>query len=367
MSATEAKPDVIVTWMAPEYGQWGRASDGVARGLVANGLARRVVYIEPVETQGPPNLTCTARDGLDVYQLIGRPNIGLLVGRAVVENSHLEDPILLNFGLSENNWWFHHAFAPWCARTALVTHDILHLRAGLDDLTRDVLLRARLGMAEASDMVFGLSEGAIRDIPGAIYLGHGVDPGLELVGDLPPEPPELRNVPHPRAVYFGALCVRIDELAFRLLADAGVHVVLVGNAPTPGLTQLINTHHNVHFLGPRPPMESPAYLRHCDIGIVPHTDEPFTWTMEPHKVYNYAAAGLRSVLLNCACPPALAPDAVTTSTPQEFAKAVLESLEAGPLSRQRAEAARQRTWAEVGRKILGHMDSHEYDRNVVTV
>jgi glycosyltransferase involved in cell wall biosynthesis len=220
-----------------------------------------------------------------------------------------------------------------------------------------VLAHCRAALAAHSDIVFGLSEGAIDDIPGAIYLGHGVDTGLELVGDLPPEPADLKSIPHPRALYFGALSVRVDRDALRLLADAGIHIVLVGFAPSEPIAALIASHPNVHFLGPRSPLESPPYLRHCDVGIVPHTDEPFTWTMEPHKVYNYVAAGLRCVLLNCACPPAFADVVSTTRSPQEFVAGVLEALEQGHLPAAQADAARRHTWASVGHEILAGMSA----------
>jgi hypothetical protein len=275
------------------------------------------------------------------------------VAEAVIKASNLSDPILLNFGVAEANWWLHHAFAPRCSTTALVTHDVLHLWPGMEPTQAVRLARIRQLLIGGSDAVIGLSTGAIADVEGAHYVGHGCDGGLEsdMVESLP-EPPDLSDIPRPRALYFGALSVRIDAGAIKALASSGVQVVLVGLSPAPAVADLIANHPNVHFLGSRPPAESPAYLRHCDVGIVPHTDEPFTWSMEPHKVYNYACAGLRSVLLNCECPEALGDLATSTTDERAFVASVKEAIGRGRLSADQRAFARSFTWASVAAAIL---------------
>ena len=47
------------------------------------------------------------------------------VARGVLQIAQLEDPVLLNFGVSEVNWWLQYEFAPLCSRTVLVTYDKL--------------------------------------------------------------------------------------------------------------------------------------------------------------------------------------------------------------------------------------------------
>ena len=151
----------------------------------------------------------------------------------------------------------------------------------------------------------GLSEGSIDDVPEAVYVGHGVDEGwLEPGVDALASRPTWPRSPIPGRCMSGAMSMRFDLEAVRALADTGVDVVLIGLAPPPELVELARAPH-VHFLGERPPAQTPAYLRHCDVGIVPHTDEPFTRSMEPHKAYNYAAAGMPTVTLHTAHAPAL--------------------------------------------------------------
>ncbi len=352
------RPDVVVSWLQNDYGQLGRAAESVAHALQSSGLARQVAYVEPnVAGEGPPTLDASNIRGLHVYARRGAEVPADAVAEAVISTSHLRDPILLNFGVAETNWWFHHAFAPRCGTTALVTHDLLHLWPGMDLATSDRLARIRRLLIRSSETVIGLSEGAIADVAEATYVGHGCDSGLESDAvDTLAEPDDLASIPHPRALYFGALSVRIDAAAIEALASSGVHVVLVGFAPAPAVAELIRTHHHVHFLGSRPPEMSPAYLRHCEIGIVPHTDEPFTWSMEPHKVYNYACAGLRSVLLNCACPPALRDVAVSTTNVSDFVEASRQVLVTGRLDLEQRSSARSFTWTSVGARILAAVD-----------
>jgi hypothetical protein len=345
---------VIVTWLQNDYGRLGRAGESVAHALQSSGLAGQVAYVEPNEAgEGPATIDAISVRGLHVYRRKGAEVPGDTVAEAIIRTSNLVEPILLNFGVAEANWSLHHDFAPRCSRTALVTHDILHLWPGMDPTLATRLAKVRQLLIKSSDAVIGLSTGAIVDIENAHYVGHGCDSGLETEAvESLAEPHDLSLIAHPRALYFGALSVRIDAAAIEALASSGVQVVLVGFSPAPAVAALIDTHPNVHFLGSRTPDESPAYLRHCDVGIVPHTDEPFTWSMEPHKVYNYACAGLRSVLLNCAAPASLGRFVTSTENCHSFVLAVREALRLGRLDADERAVARTRTWAAVGAEIL---------------
>ncbi len=208
-------------------------------------------------------------------------------------------------------------------------------------------------LVAASDVVCGLSEGSIDDVPEAVYVGHGVDEGWLAPGvDMLAEPADLAAIPGPRAVYVGALSMRFDVEAVRALADSGVSVVLIGIAAPPALLDLARAHPRVYFLGERPPAQTPAYLRCCDVGIVPHTDEDFTRSMEPHKAYNYAAAGLPTVTLHAAHAPALDALVVGTRSVAEFVAAVGAAVSRGRLSDAQLGYARSLTWDRVAGAIM---------------
>jgi hypothetical protein len=336
-------PDVIVGWLQHDYGQLGRPAEAIAHVLADGDLAGRVAYVEPFHPRDGADADLNHRldRSLHVFSGAGTPPSGKHeVAAAVVAAAGLTDPLLLNFGVAEANWWIQYEFAPVCGGTCLVTYDKLAER-----------VRSRL--SAASDRVCGMSQGSIDDIPGAVYVGHGCDEAWhEPDIDAREEPHDLAPIPHPRAVYVGAMSMRFDAAAVRALARAGVNVVLIGIAPLPDLIEVTQSEPAVHYLGPRAPAQTPGYLLHSDVGIVPHTDEAFTRTMEPHKVYNYAAAGLRSVVQHAPYPPAL-DDVVESADDREgFVAAVLRAVNAGRLDSERVAAARDLSWRRVADGIL---------------
>ena len=344
------RPDVIVTWLQNDYGQLGRPAEAIAHALVDGGIARRVAYVEPyVVGEGEATLERKVVRGLDVYSGHGAAIKPGELAQAVIGASQLERPVLLNFGVGDANWAFLHEFRPHCERAVLLTHDRLSEWDAFAP-RRDELERIRRALIGASDLVLGLSHGSIQDVPDAEYVGHGCDDAWTKPGvDDAPEPADLAEIPHPRAIYVGALSVRVEAEALRSLARSGVHVMLVGFAPSPATAAVIASEPNVHFLGPRAPDQTPGYLLHADVGIIPHTDEPFTYSMEPHKAYNYACAGLRTVTLNVAHAPALDAFLTQTDRVEDFVAAVHD---APRLTAGETAAAREITWASVARRIV---------------
>jgi UDP-galactopyranose mutase len=347
-------PDVIVAWLQNDYGELARPAEAIAHALAERGLARRVAYVEPfLAVDMPPEFGRTPVRGVDVYRGRGTPPLGLHdVGRAVVASSELEDPVLLNFGVAETNWWFHYEFAPLCSAAVNVTHDKLELWDAMGD-KRPLLALLRRRLAADSDAVCGLSHGSIDDVPGAVYVGHGCDDLWTRPGaDDSEEPADLAAIPHPRAMYVGAMSVRFDAAATAALARSGVQVVLIGFDPSPEVERVVAEEPNVHFLGRRSPVETPAYLLRADVGIIPHTDEPFTHSMEPHKAYNYACAGLRTAALNISYAPALGSFLEVADDTEGFVAATHRALEAGRLPAEDVAAARAIDWASVAGRIL---------------
>ncbi len=55
----------------------------------------------------------------------------------------------------------------------------------------------------------------------------------------------------------------------------------VGQCPDPPI--------NLHFLGLKPQRQLPAYLAHCDVGLIPWVVNDITQATSPLKVYEYLA------------------------------------------------------------------------------
>jgi hypothetical protein len=354
MPGVTGTPDVVVGWLQHDFGQLGRPAEAVARALVRSPRAGRVAYVEPFRpAAGEPALRHDLVDGLHVFRGTGAPPAGEHeVAQGVVGLAGLRDPLLLNFGVAEANWWLHYELGAVAARTVLVTHDKLATWGAMAS-RRARLERVRERLVAGSDVVCGLSLGAVDDVPGAVYVGHGCDDAWHAPGvDALPEPADLAAIPHPRAVYVGALSARFEHEAVRALARSGVHVVVIGIAPQPALLALAAEEPNVHLLGPRAPERTPAYLVHCDLGIVPHTDEAFTRSMEPHKAYNYAAAGLRTVTLHTEHAPALGAFLEATATTEDFVAAAARAVAGGRLGAAQVAEARALSWDRVADALL---------------
>jgi Glycosyl transferases group 1 len=347
-------PDVIVAWLQNDYGQLGRPGEAIAHALVDEGLARKVAYVEPLRpAPGEPTVERSEIRGLDVYRGQGALNACQHeLAQAIVGASGLTDPILLNFGVVETNWHFLYEFGPYVETAVCVTHDKIALWDRVAD--RAAQLRAiRHRVVTGSDVVCGLSHGAIDDLPDSVYVGHGVDEIWNAEGvDAAAEAADLAAIPHPRAMYVGALSMRFDVEAARALARSGVHVVLIGFDPSQAVQELIAGEPNVHHVGQRQVEDTPSYLLHADLGIIPHTDEPFTRTMEPHKAYNYAAAGLRTVTIRTHTAPQLDDLITATESLDAFVAAAHDAIAKGRLTPDEIAAARAITWGSVGARIL---------------
>jgi len=168
-------------------------------------------------------------------------------------------------------------FAPFCSHEVLVTHDMVHLWPGISAESSFSLMGIRSALIRSRELVLGCAIGSIVDIPQARYFGHGHDPiwsSPDINNQV--EPAEFRGLPAPRVVYIGTLSVRIDVAAIRALAEAGLQVIIIRFAATLELDAVISDCSNVVYLGPKVSLDVPRYLLHCQVGSVPHPDEPFT-------------------------------------------------------------------------------------------
>jgi glycosyltransferase involved in cell wall biosynthesis len=113
-----------------------------------------------------------------------------------------------------------------------------------------------------------------------------------------PVDPALDALPHPRAVFTGAVvATKLDvplivalarerpEWSFALVGPTGL-----GDPSTD--VSALHAVPNVHLLGGREHHDLPAVLRGADAGIIPYASNQLTASIFPMKVYEYLAAGL---------------------------------------------------------------------------
>ncbi len=152
----------------------------------------------------------------------------------------------------------------------------------------------------AADVVFAVAS-SVRDrlaerYANVVHLPNGVE--FERFAADAPEPEDLAAIPQPRALYVGATEYWFDATLVAECARAmgDVSFVLVG-PESARVSEAVAGLRNVHVLGPRPYAAVPAYMRACDVGIVPFARDEMVDAIHPIKVYEYLAAGLPVVAI----------------------------------------------------------------------
>jgi hypothetical protein len=135
---------------------------------------------------------------------------------------------------------------------------------------------------------------------------HVVPNGCELFG---PEasgwerPPELCDVPGPVVGYAGNLDparLDLDLLDHIARRRPRWQLVFIGSSHIDENVLRLQGHPNVHFLGVKRYEQALRYIRHFDVGIVPHRDNALTRSMNPLKAFVYCALGVPVVTTDIA-------------------------------------------------------------------
>ncbi len=138
--------------------------------------------------------------------------------------------------------------------------------------------------------------------PKVKVLPNGAD--FEAFSDGPsqPEPEDLRNIPHPRLGYIGAINRKVDMALVATLArmNPAWQWVLVGRVER---NELLTDDYNaipftecealpnVHFLGQKDRRQVPAYVGHMDVNTMCYraTGEGWWTAISPLKLHEYLA------------------------------------------------------------------------------
>lgn len=234
-------------------------------------------------------------------------------------------------------------------------------RAVIRDMDRQLRQRAAVVMYSGRKLY---QEAEIRH---RYFLEQAVD--YERFASLPQEtPPDIAAIPRPVLGYVGAadwytMDVALIEHVSRLRPDW--HWVFIGGKSN--VVQLSAP--NIHFLGPRPYSELPAYYRHIDVCVLPWVqNNVFTSYGSAIKVREYLATG-KPVVISPLYEYLQTPGLKIYRSPDEFVSMVEEALASNtPRERQvRQDAVRNCTWdvrarevASLFRRLLDDQDEAAY-------
>lgn len=183
------------------------------------------------------------------------------------------------------------------------------------------------------------------------------------------EPEDLRGASHPRLVYVGNLAqyrIDLDLLGALLEAMPEASLILIGvvgsgdtSVDSPELLRLLG-HENVHALGAKDQKELPAYLKHCDVALIPFLDNEHTRGSLPLKFWEYVAAGLAVVARDLPNFKEPAQESLVrlASDATEYVEAVRGALGDKPQhKRRRLEAAQSHSWTMRIEELAGLLNS----------
>jgi len=161
--------------------------------------------------------------------------------------------------------------------------------------------------------------------------------------------PAIAAIPHPIAGFVGNVN---NKLNIRLLAAVAARLsnwqfVFVGQIyPQFVDLQPLQKLPNVHFLGRFPFAKVPALVKGMDVCLLPYAETEFARYRSPLKLYEYLAAGKPVVSTDHPEAQEFSSWVEIASTPQDFASAVVETLEHDSTEKRHRRAAlgQQHSW-----------------------
>lgn len=155
------------------------------------------------------------------------------------------------------------------------------------------------------------------------------------------DPPEQREIPHPRLGYFGVIDERIDLSLLDHLAQVHPewHLVMVG--PVVKIdSSLLPRRSNIHYLGQQQYVDLPRYVAGWDLCLLPFAMNEATRFISPTKTLEYMAAGKQIVgtpITDIAEP--YGEIVFLGTTPEEFVACCEKAMSQSGAERKRREAA----------------------------
>lgn len=124
-----------------------------------------------------------------------------------------------------------------------------------------------------------------------LYLPNGVDFD-HFHNYFGPEPGDLKDIPHPRVIYVGAITHWFDSETVLKAARNLEKFSFIFIGPIETDISALTDLSNAHWLGPRSYDVVPAYLKASDVAVIPFISNSLTNSIHPIKLYEYFAAGL---------------------------------------------------------------------------
>ena len=271
----------------------------------------------------PPTLPLpTSSIGMTVNRMLYRRYIGSELRRQGMAT----DPMLWVYGPHVASW------IRDIPRRCLVYHCVDRWSA-FKDYDADFMASSEAEICRAADLVIAsaedLAERCRQHSSNVHYIPHGVDHAHFSSALTPaPFPSDLASIPEPRIGFFGLIHEWVDiDLIGRLADRLPFSFVLVGK--TNQDLAALKARNNVFHLGHKPYADLPAYCRGFAAAIVPFRMSELTYSVNPIKLREYAAAGLPIVSSDLPEVRRCSNIAVCATTDEEWCTALQEAVHRG--------------------------------------
>ena len=264
---------------------------------------------------------------------------------------------------------------PWldCFAAALVCYDSTERFWEFEDVAVPVRQRWQRQdeqLARRADVVFVQTEEHLREkqAQGAnvFLMPNAVDTDrFDISANSPP--PDLKDIPTPRIGYVGSINYRIDwDLVEHILGSLPqFNIVFIGNSGgDPHCDHLSRRYPNMHFLGPCPYEQVPAYLQGMDVCIIPFLATNLTVSQSPLKLFDYLAAGKPIVATNVGNEGELAEWVRIADDYGGFCQAIERAVaeDCPELQQSRRRVAAQNSWAVRVEQIWEIISKHLFEK-----
>ncbi len=188
----------------------------------------------------------------------------------------------------------------------------------------------------------------------AMHLSNGVqlDHFLDVIPD---RPEEYNGILKPIVIYVGAMRYWFDSDLVNQMTEAlpDVNFVLIG--PDKEIRSRLEARDNLYILGKKKYEDLPKFLFHADLGIIPFNRSNYPSlvnSINPLKLYEYAACGLAIVATRWDELEKINPPAELCDTPQNFISAVRNALNRPVDRNAQITFAKQYSWRTQYDKLI---------------
>ncbi len=254
--------------------------------------------------------------------------------------------------------WTYLPWEPALLPRRWLVYDCVDQHAAYPGVNGPMLARSEERLLRRVDLLLVSAEGLLREkaplARRSLYVPNGVDSRLFARG-LERPLPLLDAVPRPRVGFVGSLYGWIDVSLLEGLARLRPQWSLVLVGPTNQDLSRLLALPNVHYFGPRPRDEVPAWVARFDAAVNPFRAGELARHVNPLKVWEYLAAGVPVVSTDMPEVRRLGDLVYLAEGPDGFVACLERALAEGRLPERvaaRREAARRHDWAVLFERAL---------------